>query len=100
MLDTIRAYCLERLAEADEEDGMRDRMCSYYLALAETADPLLRTRAQLRWLDVLTAEDGNMHAALRWAIERGDADTALRFCAVARLVLVPARPDRRRRLPG
>ena len=82
MLDTIRAYCLERLTEADEEDGMRDRMCSYYLALAETADPLLRTRAQLRWLDVLTAEDGNMHAALRWAIERGDADTALRFCAV------------------
>ena len=46
MLDTIRAYCLERLAEAGEEDGVRDRMCRYYLALAETADPLLRTRVQ------------------------------------------------------
>jgi predicted ATPase/DNA-binding SARP family transcriptional activator len=82
MLETIRAYCLERLAEADEEDGVRDRMCGYYLALAETAEPLLRTpQAQFCWFDVLAAESGNMHAALRWAIERGDADTALRFCA-------------------
>jgi len=81
MLDTIRAYCLERLAEADEEDGVRDRMSGYYLALAETAEPLLRTRAQRRWFDVLAAESDNMHAALRWAIEQGDADTALRFGA-------------------
>jgi len=81
MLDTIRAYCLERLAEAEEADGVRDRMCGYYLALAETADPLLRTRAQRPWFGVLTAESRNMQAALRWAIERGDADTALRFCA-------------------
>ena len=82
MLDTIRAYCLERLAETEEEeDGVRHRMCGYYLALAETAEPLLRTRAQRRWLDLLGAESGNMHAALRWAIERRDAGTALRFGA-------------------
>ena len=81
MLDTIRAYCLERLAEAGEEDGVRDRMCRYYLALAETADPLLRTRVQRPWFGVLAAESGNMQAALRWAIERGDAGTALRFGA-------------------
>jgi predicted ATPase/DNA-binding SARP family transcriptional activator len=81
MLDTIRAYCLERLTEADEEDGVRDRMCGYYLALAETADPLLRTRAQRAWFGALAAESDNMQAALRWAIERGDAGTALRFGA-------------------
>ncbi len=49
--------------------------------LAETADPLLRTRAQRPWFGVLAAESGNMHAALRWAIERRDAGTALRFGA-------------------
>ena len=81
MLDTIRAYCLERLAEADEEDRVRDRMGGYYLTLAETADPLLRTRAQRRWFPVLAADGDNMHAAMRWAIERRDASTALRFGA-------------------
>jgi predicted ATPase/DNA-binding SARP family transcriptional activator len=82
MLDTIRAYCLERLAETeDEEDGVRHRMCGYYLALAETAEPLLRTREQRHWLDVLAAESSNMHAALRWAIERRDGGTALRLGA-------------------
>ena len=81
MLDTIRAYCLERLAEAGEADSVRDRMCGYYLALAETAEPLLRTRAPRHWFAVLAAEIDNMHAALRWAIERRDARTALRFGA-------------------
>ena len=81
MLDTIRAYCLERLAEADEEDSVRDRMCRHYLALAETTEPLLRTRVQRPWFGVLAAESGNLHAALRWAIERRDAGTALRFGA-------------------
>ena len=81
MLDTIRAYCLERLTETEEEDGVRQRMSGYYLALAETAEPLLRTRAQRRWLDVLDAESSNMNAALRWAIERRDPATALRLGA-------------------
>jgi predicted ATPase/DNA-binding SARP family transcriptional activator len=80
MLDTIRAYCLEQLTDA-EENGVRDRMCGYYLALAETADPLLRTRAQRPWFSVLAAESDNMHAAMRWATEQGDAGTALRFGA-------------------
>jgi predicted ATPase/DNA-binding SARP family transcriptional activator len=81
MLDTIRAYCLERLAEADEADGVRDRLGGYYLALAETADPRLRARAPSPWFGVLTAESDNMLAALRWTIERRDARTALRFGA-------------------
>jgi tetratricopeptide (TPR) repeat protein len=81
MLDTIRVYCQERLAAAGEEDGIRDRMCGYYLALAETADPRLRARAPRPWFGVLTAESDNMHASLRWAIERRDARTALRFGA-------------------
>ena len=49
------------------------------LATAETADPQLRGREQGRWLRDLAAEQDNLHAALRWAITRRDADTALRF---------------------
>jgi predicted ATPase/DNA-binding SARP family transcriptional activator len=79
MLETVRAYALGRLAEAGEDALVRDAYAAYYLNLAETADPLLRTAAQLRWFRELTAEQENAHTALRWAIAKGDADIALRF---------------------
>ena len=79
MLETVRAYGLERLAEAGEETAVRDAMAAYYLDFAETADPLLRTAQQRTWHRALTAEQDNINAALRWAIARRDAATALRF---------------------
>jgi predicted ATPase/DNA-binding SARP family transcriptional activator len=82
MLETVRAYGLERLAEAGEETAVRDAMAAYYLDFAETADPLLRTAQQRTWHRALTAEQDNINAALRWAIARRDAATALRFVRV------------------
>ena len=79
MLETVRAYALERLAEAGEADAVRDALARYFCELAETADPLLRTADQMRWFHLLSAEQDNMNAALRWAIARRDAGTALRF---------------------
>jgi predicted ATPase/DNA-binding SARP family transcriptional activator len=79
MLETVRAYGLERLAEAGEAERLRDASAAHYLNLAETADPLLRGAGQARWLRELMTEQDNLHAALRWTIDRGDGDTALRF---------------------
>jgi predicted ATPase len=79
MLETVRAYAAERLAEAGEEAQVKDALTAYYLKFAETADPLLRSAEQVRWFRELTAEQDNAHAALRWAITRRDADTALRL---------------------
>jgi predicted ATPase/DNA-binding SARP family transcriptional activator len=79
MLETVRAYCLERLAEAGEEDRVREAFAVHYLDLAETTDPRLRAAGQGRWLRELATEQDNLYAALRWAISRRDADTALRF---------------------
>ncbi len=79
MLETVRAYGLERLAEAGEETAARAAFTAYYLNLAETADPKLRAASQRHWLRELAAEQDNLHAALRWAIASQDADTALRF---------------------
>jgi predicted ATPase/DNA-binding SARP family transcriptional activator len=79
MLETVRAYCLERLAEAGDDTQARDAAARYYLDFAETADPLLRSAEQARWFRALTAEQDNVNAAVRWAIARGDAATALRF---------------------
>ena len=79
MLETVRAYALERLAEAGEEAAVRDALACFFCELAETADPLLRTADQMRWFHLLSAEQDNMHAALRWAVARGDTGTALRL---------------------
>ena len=79
MLETVRAYGLERLAEAEELDRVRDAFAARYLELAETADPELRGAGQRRWLPELAAEQDNLHTALRWTIARQDGDRALRF---------------------
>jgi tetratricopeptide (TPR) repeat protein len=81
MLETVRAYGAERLAEAGEDQALARAHAAWFLELAETAEPELRRRDQLRWLDRLAAERDNLHAALRWATDRGDAATALRLAA-------------------
>jgi predicted ATPase/DNA-binding SARP family transcriptional activator len=79
MLETIRAYGLERLAEAGEQDRVRRAHMDHFLALAERAEPHLRRADQLEWLARLTDERDNLHAALRSAIAAADAMTAIRF---------------------
>ncbi|MFI6484893.1 BTAD domain-containing putative transcriptional regulator [Nonomuraea sp. NPDC050663] len=74
MLETIRAYAADKLPEPITE-GFR----TYYLALAEENEPLLRTRDQLRAVEVFDAEHDNLAAALRTAVEARDAVTAARF---------------------
>jgi tetratricopeptide (TPR) repeat protein len=80
LLETIRAYALERLAERGEEERVRQRHAEYYLSLAEQAEPYLRTAGQLPWLDRLEIESSNLRAALDWFLESAaDPDWGLRL---------------------
>ncbi|MBO2464252.1 ATP-binding protein [Actinomadura violacea] len=79
MLETIRAYGAERAAESGAD--ARDAHAAYFLELAQTADPQLRTGAQLDWLGVLAAEHGNLLAALGGAAEARDVPAGLRLAA-------------------
>src|SRR6266568_7364594 len=79
MLETIRAYCAGRLAEAGEEDQVRLAVATHFVQLAETADPMLRAAGQQTWMRRLTVEQDNIHASLRWAVECHDTALALRF---------------------
>jgi predicted ATPase len=81
LLQTIRAYAAERLAEAGESEVLRQAHAAYFLDLALTADPHLRRAEQLEWLRLLAADHDNLHAALRGSVAAGDTDRALRLLA-------------------
>lgn len=89
LLETIRAYALERLAERGEEERVRQRHAEYYLALAEEAEPHLRTAGQLPWLDRLEVESANLRAALDWVLERApDPERGLRLAGALGFVWI------------
>jgi predicted ATPase/DNA-binding SARP family transcriptional activator len=69
MLMTVREYALERLEESGLAAERQRRHAHYYLSLARAAKPKLHGREQLEWLDRLTAEEGNLRAALTWALD-------------------------------
>jgi predicted ATPase/DNA-binding SARP family transcriptional activator len=77
MLETIREYGLERLAEAGELESVRAAHARYFVALATTAEPQLRGHDQAVWFARLQHERENILAALRHLGDTGDAAGAV-----------------------
>jgi non-specific serine/threonine protein kinase len=77
MLDTMREYALERLAERIDAAAIRERHAAFYLDLAQEAEPQLRGPAEAAWLDRLEAEHDNLRAALDWLAAHGSVERAL-----------------------
>ncbi|PZG23508.1 BTAD domain-containing putative transcriptional regulator [Nonomuraea aridisoli] len=67
MLETVRAYASDRLAESG--DDLAVPYCDYFLALAERNEPLLRTGEQLAAIAVFDAEYDNLMHGLRQAAD-------------------------------
>jgi predicted ATPase len=68
LLETVRQYAYERLAELDESPTARARHQDYFLALAETGNPKLNGPEQANWLAVLEEHD-NLRLALAFCLE-------------------------------
>ncbi|MFG3344255.1 BTAD domain-containing putative transcriptional regulator [Streptomyces sp. NPDC048018] len=83
MLETVRAYAAERLHEAGEDGTTRRLHAAHVLHLFDEAGPRLLGSAQLEWLPRVAAEDDNLAAALRGALDAHDTGTALRLLASA-----------------
>ncbi|HQR57323.1 MAG TPA: tetratricopeptide repeat protein [Burkholderiaceae bacterium] len=66
MLDTVRHYAAERLAQSDEESASRSRHLAWCLAVAERARAGLAGPEQGRWIAELDSERENLLAAHRW----------------------------------
>jgi DNA-binding CsgD family transcriptional regulator len=79
MLETIREFARERLAESDEAQAVQAAHAGHFLTLAEAAEPHLRGPEQVAWLDRLEAEHPNLRVALHWYQTQGDLDRAIRL---------------------
>ncbi|TMB64988.1 MAG: tetratricopeptide repeat protein, partial [Chloroflexi bacterium] len=85
LLETIRQYGRDRLAESGEEAAVLNRHLDFYVALAEHAEWQLEGPGLFTWLERLDLELGNLRAALDWSVQTGDADKALRIASPLRL---------------
>ena len=81
MLETVREYALERLAERDGVASARAAHALTYAALAGRAWRGLYSPDVGAWLDRLDADHENIRAAIAFAVSEDDAATALRICA-------------------
>jgi predicted ATPase len=79
MLETIREYGRECLEASGEREEIRRAHASYYLRLAEEAEPQLASAEREQWVHRLEKEHDNLRAVLSWSIERKEAATAVRL---------------------
>ena len=87
LLETIRQFAAERLAEAGEDEAaaVAAAHCAHYLSVAETAAPHLTGRDQGRWLVRLDADQANLRRAAAHAAADPDGTAhVLRFGAALR----------------
>ena len=76
--DDPRDGC-DRFAVSPDRPAVARRHALAYLALAESLAPALPGRDQAPVLERLAAEIGNLRAAVRWAIDNGEAAVGLRL---------------------
>jgi predicted ATPase/DNA-binding SARP family transcriptional activator len=78
LLETLRAYALERLAASGQHPETQRRHAAIYAALAETARPQVGGVEARRWRQRLERDHDNIRAALAWLLEH-DPEAALRM---------------------
>jgi predicted ATPase/DNA-binding CsgD family transcriptional regulator len=79
MLETIREYGLEALAEHGEMEETHQAHAAYYLTLVEASEQELRSGQQREWLDKLQREVENLRTALTWAQDNSKGEVGLRL---------------------
>jgi predicted ATPase len=71
LLDSMRAYGLEKLAQSSEREWLARRHAEYYRDLFERAEAELESRPAAEWLDEYGPKLDNLRAALDWALSPG-----------------------------
>jgi tetratricopeptide (TPR) repeat protein len=81
LLETIRQYGEERLADWGETDTLRIRHARFYVALLARAAEHFWGPKQLEWVRQLNPEQDNIRSAIANAIDAGNAALAVQLVA-------------------
>ncbi len=79
LLEILRNYALERLRVSGQEETARRRHLYYYRDFVEALEAEGGAAITPAWLHRLDVEHNNLRTALRWAIDSGDYESALRI---------------------
>ena len=66
MLELLREFGLEQLQASGEEEAIRRRHASFFLALTEQAEARLESGEQAHWIHSIEQDHDNLRAALDW----------------------------------
>ena len=80
LLETIRQFAADRLADAGEVAATRDRHLGHVLAFVEGVEPELR-RDLDAWRTRLELEQANLRTALEWGLAAPDPEPGRRLAA-------------------
>jgi non-specific serine/threonine protein kinase len=78
--EPMRQYARDRLLEAGESEGVRERHRDWFLALVEQVDQGFEGEGEQAALDRLEREHDNLRAALAWSEVQGQGEAGLRLC--------------------
>ncbi len=77
MLETIREFALDKLADVGEREAMLARHAAWYVDFGERMRAHLLRAVESAWLDRLELDHGNLRNALVWTLfRRHDLDSA------------------------
>jgi non-specific serine/threonine protein kinase len=77
-LETTRQYACGKMFAAGETERVRERHLSFFLGLAEQAEPKLKSHDQRVWCDRLQMDYNNLRVALALAVS-SDTERAVRL---------------------
>lgn len=79
LLETMRQYGLDRLAESSSTDRWRRRHAEYYAGQAEQAYGATRDHRQAAWFDQIDRDHENFKAAVTWTMDSDVLDLCARL---------------------
>jgi predicted ATPase len=82
LLETLRAYGLERLRAAGRHEAFRDRHAAYFLEIAREAEANLQGPEQAAWLNRLDAEHDNLRLAIQSLQDSGSVENSMLLCGL------------------
>jgi predicted ATPase len=91
MLETIREFALEKLAESGEAETIRRRHAKYFLALAQSANLSAEAEGEMRH-DAVIPDRDNMRGVLEWALQSGEIELGLELAAALEVYWVASSP--------